>query len=373
MSSMEALSAVAGPFFVGMGHPKSSLDFKDLRKIFYSGRLGRHPIIQARNGVASDPPPVRCQMKGANRMEAAVKRKRSSGIEKMERNWGLLLAAPAVLGFLMFTLGPMVTSFWFSLTDWSIGKDYAFVGVDNYGTMVTEDKLFGKSLFVTTYYTIGSVPLVMIGAFLVALLLNQKVKGLSWFRTIFYLPVLVPSIANTMLWLWMFNPDFGLLNSVLEAVGLHGQQWIYREGSAIPSLILMSSWGLGNAAVIFLAGLQGVPSHLYEAVEVDGGGVLRKLWHVTLPAMTPTIFFNLVMALIGTFQSFNEAYIMTEGGPNNSTLFYVYYLYRTAFTDTNIGYASSLAWVLFLVILVLSAFVFATSKKWVYYEGGGNG
>lgn len=305
-------------------------------------------------------------------MRGIRKRKRSSGIERMERNWGLLLAGPAILGFLIFTLGPMVTSFGFSLTDWSIGGDLNYVGFDNYHTMMTEDKLFSKSLFVTTYYTIGSVPLIMIGAFLVALLLNQKVKGLSWFRTIFYLPVLVPSIANTMLWLWMFNPDFGMLNSVLEAFGLPGQQWIYRESSAIPSLILMSSWGIGNAAVIFLAGLQGVPAHLYEAVEIDGGGSLKKLWHVTLPSMTPTIFFNLIMALIGTFQSFNEAYIMTEGGPNNSTLFYVYYLYRTAFTDTNIGYASALAWVLFLVILVLSVFVFMTSKKWVYYEGGSN-
>lgn len=290
----------------------------------------------------------------------------------MERNWGILLAAPAMIGFLLFTLIPMIASLGFSLTDWNIGGSFSFIGLENYKTMLTEDKLFSKSLFVTIYYTLGSVPLVMAGAFFIAMLLNQKVKGLSIFRTIFYLPVLVPSVANTMLWLWMFNPDFGLLNTILGSVGISGQQWIYSESTSIPSLMLMSTWGLGNAAVIFLAGLQGVPAHLYEAVEVDGGGPLRKLWHVTIPMMTPTIFFNLVMALINTFQVFNEAYIMTEGGPNNSTLFYVYYLFRTAFKDSQMGYACALAWGLFLIILFLSSLIFLTSRKWVYYEGGEN-
>lgn len=303
-------------------------------------------------------------------MQAITNRKKRSGIERMERNWGVILAIPAMLGFLMFTLGPMIASLGFSLTDWNIGGEFSFIGLENYKTAFTEDKLFNKSLFVTIYYTFCSVPLVMCGAFLVAMLLNQKVKGLSIFRTIFYLPVLVPSVANTMLWLWMFNPDFGLLNSILGSFGISGQQWIYHEQTSIPSLVLMSTWGLGNAAVIFLAGLQGVPSHLYEAVEVDGGGALSKLRHVTVPMMTPTIFFNLVMALINTFQIFNEAYIMTEGGPNNSTLFYVYYLYRTAFTDTKMGYASALAWVLFIVILLITSILFLTSKRWVYYEGG---
>lgn len=303
-------------------------------------------------------------------MTIAVKR-RSSGVERMERNWGILLALPAMLGFLVFSLGPIIASFWFSLTSWNIGGESQFIGMDNYNTMFTEDKLFSKSLFVTTYYSLGSVPLIIIASFFVAILLNQKVKGLSIFRTLFYLPVLVPSVANTMLWLWMFNPDFGMLNSLLSYVGIPGSNWIYASKTAIPSLILMSTWTLGNAAVIFLAGLQGVPSHLYEAVEVDGGGALNKFWHITIPAMTPTIFFNLVMALITTFQVFNEAYIMTQGGPNNSTLFYVFYLYRTAFTEGNIGYACALAWILFLVIMIFTMIIFVTSKKWVYYEGGG--
>ncbi|MBS4219144.1 sugar ABC transporter permease [Bacillus sp. FJAT-49711] len=297
-------------------------------------------------------------------------KKTRSGLYVSERRWGILLALPAILGFLIFTFGPMVASLFFSLTDWEIGGEYTFIGLDNYKTMLTEDPLFKKSLGATLYYSLGSVPLVIIVAFIVSLLLNQKVKGLSIFRTIYYLPVIVPSIASTMLWLWIYNPDFGLFNSMLKMVGLPGMQWIYDEKTAVPSLILMSTWGIGNSAVIFLAGLQGIPTHLFEAVDIDGGNAFHKLLYVTIPSMTPTIFFNLIMSLIGTLQVFNEAYIMTAGGPNNSTLFYVYYLFRTAFQETKMGYASALAWVLFLIIMVLTMIVFKSSKSWVYYEGG---
>ncbi|WP_414693778.1 carbohydrate ABC transporter permease [Paenibacillus sp.] len=296
---------------------------------------------------------------------------RLSGIARMERKWGILFALPAMLGFIIFVAGPMIASLIFSMTDWSIGSDMKFTGLENYRTMTAEDPLFSKSLFVTLYYTIGSVPLGIMAAFLIAMLLNQKVKGLAIFRTVYYLPVLVPSIANSMLWLWLFNPDFGLFNSMLRSVGLPGSQWIYSETAAIPSLILMSTWGVGNAAVIFLAGLQGVPGHLYEAVEVDGGGALRKFWHVTLPSMTPTIFFNVIMGMIGTLQVFDQAYVMTNGGPNNATLFYIFYLYRKAFSEAQMGYAAALAWVLFLIIMALTALVFRSSRFWVYYEGEG--
>jgi multiple sugar transport system permease protein len=298
-------------------------------------------------------------------------RRKMSGIARMERNWGLLFALPAILGFIIFVFGPMVASLIFSLTDWSIGSEVHFVGLQNYKTMATGDPLFSKSLFVTLYYTLGSVPLGIMASFLIAMLLNQKVRGLAFFRTVYYLPVLVPSIANSMLWLWLFNPDFGLFNSMLRGIGLSGSQWIYSEAMAVPSLILMSTWGVGNAAVIFLAGLQGVPGHLYEAVEVDGGGMLRKFWHVTLPSMTPTIFFNVIMGMIGTLQVFDQAYVMTNGGPNNSTLFYIFYLYRKAFAEAQMGYAAALAWVLFLIILALTAIVFRSSRFWVYYEGEG--
>ncbi|WP_138752183.1 carbohydrate ABC transporter permease [Paenibacillus sinopodophylli] len=294
-----------------------------------------------------------------------------SGLLKMERRWGMLLALPVTLGLLLFAIGPIIASFGFSLTDWQIGGQSSFVGLDNYKTIVTNDPVFTKSLFVTVYYVLATVPVAIIAAFGLAMLLNRKVKGLSIFRTIFFLPSIVPRIASTMLWLWLFNPDFGLLNSMIEFVGLPGSQWIYAEETAIPSIALMSVWGVGNYMIIFLAGLQSVPAHLYEAVEVDGGGAWRKFYHVTLPSMTPTIFFNMVMMQIGAFQSFDSVYVMTQGGPNNATLLYVVYLYRVAFTETKIGYASALSWILFIIIVVLTLITFKTSRKWVYYEGGG--
>ncbi|MEV0381321.1 sugar ABC transporter permease [Nonomuraea sp. NPDC050643] len=293
-----------------------------------------------------------------------------SGQRRMERRWGLLMAVPAILGFLIFTAGPMVASFVFSLTDWQIGGTPSFVGLDNY-TAMAADELFWTSLSATTYYTLGAVPLVLIVSFAVAMLLNQKVRGLSLWRTIFYLPTLVPAIANVVLWIWIFNPDFGLLNSLLRQAGLPSGQWIYDEATAIPSLVIMSTWGFGNTMVIFLAGLQGVPKHLYEAVSIDGGGAWRRFWHVTLPMMTPTIFYNLVVGVVGTFQVFNQAYVMTEGGPNNATLFYVYYLFRIAFRESEMGYASALAWVLFMIIVVITFLMFRNARRWVYYEMAG--
>lgn len=300
----------------------------------------------------------------------ASRRARTSGLMRSQQRWGVLLALPALLGFVLFTVGPMLASFGFSLTDWTIGAAPKYLGLGNYAQLA-RDPLFYKSLANTLYYALGSVPLLLVVAFAAALLLNRQIRGRALFRTIYYLPVLVPSIANALLWLWMFNPDNGLLNGALRAAGLPGAQWIYDERTAIPSLILMSVWGFGNAAVIFLAGLQGVPRQLYEAVEVDGGGALSKLRHVTLPMMTPTIFFNLVIGLIGAFQAFDQAYIMTQGGPSNATLFYVFYLYRTAFSESRMGYASALAWLLFLVILVATLLVFRSARNWVYYEGEG--
>ncbi|GAA3223119.1 carbohydrate ABC transporter permease [Nonomuraea helvata] len=291
-------------------------------------------------------------------------------MRRLETRWGILMALPAILGFVIFTIGPMVASAFFSLTDWTIGASPSFIGLDNYATMV-KDELFWKSLSTTAYYTLGAVPLVLIVSFVVALLLNQKVRGLAVWRTIFYLPTLVPAIANVVLWIWIFNPDFGLLNSLLREGGLPGSQWIYGESTAVPSMIIMSTWGFGNTMVIFLAGLQGVPRHLYEAVSIDGGGVWRRFWHVTLPMMTPTIFYNLVVGVVGTFQVFNQAYVMTEGGPNHATLFYVYYLFRKAFTESEMGYASALAWTLFMIIMVVTFLMFRNARRWVYYEMAG--
>jgi multiple sugar transport system permease protein len=282
----------------------------------------------------------------------------------------VLLALPAILGFAIFTVGPMIASFVFSLTDWVIGAPFHFVGLKNYATLGS-DEMFWKSLTVTTYYTLGSVPLVLLVGFVVAMLVNQGMKGQSLWRTIYYLPTLVPAVASAVLWIWIFNPDFGLFNSILSSFGMPTSNWIYDEASAVPSLILMSMWGFGNAMVIFLAGLQGVPTQLYEAVSIDGGNAWDKFRHITLPFMTPTIFYNLVTGIIGTFQVFNQAYIMTQGGPNNSTMFYIYYLYRVAFNQSDIAYASTLAWVLFGIVLVITVMLFRNARHWVYYEMGG--
>ncbi|OIV36337.1 ABC transporter permease [Mangrovactinospora gilvigrisea] len=288
----------------------------------------------------------------------------------MERRWGIGLALPVVVGFVLFTVGPMIASFVISLTDWTIGGKVRWVGFGNYRAMFGSDDLFSKSLGVTLYYTLLAVPLGLAIAFGASLLLNRDVRGRGLFRVLFYLPVLVPSVASAVLWTWVYNPDFGLLNQLLRAAHLPTSQWIYSDTMAIPSLAIMSAWGFGNATVIFLAGLQGVPRHLYEAIDVDGGGAWAKFRYITVPMMTPTIFYNLVMGLIATFQVFNEAYLMTSGGPDNATLFYNYYLWRTAFSDGRLGYASALAWVLFLIVVVATALVFRSARRWVYYETG---
>ena len=309
------------------------------------------------------------EVQQAGKSEQAARK----GLSRQRRNealWGLLCVAPAILGFVLWQLGPIVASLLIAFTDWNVASTPRWIGLDNFRQMFTQDPLFWKSLGVTLYYALGSVPLGMVFAFFLAILLNQKIRGLQVFRTIFYLPSIVPLIASSVLWLWLFNPDFGLLNAAADFLHLPRSQWIFGEASVIPSLILMSLWAVGPMMIIFLAGLQGVPKQLYEAVDVDGGNRLHKLWHITVPMMTPTILFNLILAIISAMQTFIQAYIMTQGGPNNASLFYVLYLYRKAFQESDMGYASALAWVLFVLIAALSFFVLRTSNRWVYYEGG---
>lgn len=294
--------------------------------------------------------------------------RRSVSMSRMEARWGVAMAAPAILGFLLWQLGPMLASFLISFTDWSVVSSPRFIGISNFHRMFTDDPLFYKSLYATAYYTFFSVPLGIAAAFGVATLLNQKVKGLAIFRTIFYLPSVVPAVANSVLWLWLFNPDFGLLNTILGFFGVPRLLWIYDEAQVIPSLVLMSIWGMGNTMIIFLAGLQGVPQQYYEAADIDGANGWQKWLHITIPMISPVIFFNLVMGIIGTFQVFAQAYIMTDGGPNNSSLFMVYYLFQNAFLYGRMGYACALAWVLFLIILLFTVIVFRSSSSWVYYE-----
>jgi len=223
-------------------------------------------------------------------------------------------------------------------------------------------------LKVTTTYTAISVPLTMVLAFLLALLMNTKVRGITVFRTIYYMPSIVPAVANAVLWAWILNSEFGLLNAFLHFLGLPKIMWLQEPEWALPALILMSLWSLGGPMVIYLAGLQGIPNEFYEAAEIDGAGGWAKLWHVTIPLMSPVIFFNFIMGVIGTFQVFTAGYLITNGGPQNATLFYVLYLYRNAFQYLRMGYAAALAWVLALVIMGLTALIFRGLGGRVYYE-----
>ena len=283
---------------------------------------------------------------------------------------GVLCVTPAVLGFFFWQLGPILGSLFIAFTDWTVANTPNWIGIQNFQRIFLQDELFFKSLSVTAIYALVSVPLSMLFAFLLALLLNQKMKGRAVFRTIFYLPSTVPVIASSVLWLWLFNPEFGFLNAILSSFGIPKQQWIYDENTVLPSLIIMSLWGVGPMMIIFLAGLGGIPKDLYEAVEVDGGKAIHKLWYITIPMMTPTILFNLILSTIETSQVFTQPYVMTQGGPNNASLLYVLYLYRKAFQEYEMGYASALAWIFFVIIAAISFFILRTSKRWVYYEGG---
>lgn len=297
--------------------------------------------------------------------------RRFSSQRRREALWGMLCVAPAVLGFVLWDGGPMVASLVIAFTDWTIYGDPNWVGTANFEQMFVSDHLFWQSLKVTILFSLGSVPLRIVVAFALALLLNQPLRGQPIVRTIFYLPSLVPLVASSVLWLWMFEPQFGLLNALLNPLGLPRLQWIYDSSTVLPSLMLMGLWDIGPMMIVFLAGLQGVPRHLYEAVEVDGGNAWHRLWHITIPMLTPTILFNLVLSIIASLQTFIQPYVMTQGGPNNASLFYVLYLYRKAFAESQMGYAAALAWVLFVVIAALSVLVFRSSSRWVFYESEG--
>jgi multiple sugar transport system permease protein len=281
---------------------------------------------------------------------------------------GWLFASPWIIGFVVWTLGPMLASLGFAFTDWDLLSPPRWAGLRNIQDMLG-DELVRKSLIVTTIYAVTSVPLQIALGLGLALLMNMPIRGLRFYRTAFYLPSVLSGVAVAMLWQWIFSPEFGLVNSMLAYIGVHGPSWLGDERWALPSLVLMSLWGVGAGTIIYLAGLQGIPTDLYEAATVDGAGGWARFRHITLPMMTPVIFFQLVVGIIAALQIFTQAYIMTKGGPNNATLFMLLYLYRNAFEFFRMGYASALAWVLFLYILVLTLLVFRWSAVWVYYEG----
>jgi len=286
---------------------------------------------------------------------------------------GLLFASPYLAGFLLFTLYPLVATVYYSFCHYNVVTPPVWAGLDNYREMfaLSPDNLFWKSLWNTLYFTVFSVPLGLALAIGLALLLNQKVWGIAAYRTVFFLPSIVPLVASAVLWLWVLDPGSGLINSTLGALGIAGPGWIADEYWSKPSLVLMSLWGVGGAMVIFLAGLADVPQSLYEVAEIDGAGRFRKFWNVTLPMLTPTILFNLVIGLIGAFQYFTQVFVMTagKGTPNDTTMFYALYLYKSAFNYLRMGYASAMAWILFLIILAATLGVLASSKRWVHYYG----
>lgn len=282
---------------------------------------------------------------------------------------GYFFVAPFFVGFVLFTLGPFIASLVLSFTSWGLFGAPKFVGLQNYQQILTDDPSFSTSIVVTLYYMVGHIPLAMALAFAVALLLNQQVWGMPLFRTLYYLPAVTASVATAILWAWLFDPTFGLIDQVLALFGIKGPNWLGVTTWAMPAFILMSLWSIGEMMVIYLAALQGVPQTLHEAAAIDGAGRWMRLRHVTIPMMTPAIFLTLILQIIGSFQVFTSAFILTNGGPGNATLFYVLYLYQSAFQNFRMGYASALAWILFVIIMVFTLFQVWLSRRWVYYEG----
>lgn len=280
-----------------------------------------------------------------------------------------LCISPWLVGFLAFVLGPMIASLAISFTSWDLLSPARFIGLRNYEKMLARDPLFWQSLKVTALYTLAYVPSDLTGGLFVALLMNQRVPGISIFRTIFFLPTVLSGVAFVVVWMWLLHPDAGLINATLAQLGLQGPRWLSDPHTALLALWLMSLWGVGRTAVIYLAGLKGIPKDLHEAAALDGANAWHAFWSITIPMLTPTIFFNLVLSIISTFQTFTSAFVATNGGPLDSTLFYVLYLYRQAFQFFNMGYASAMAWVLFAIVLVLTLLVVRSGRSWVYYEG----
>jgi multiple sugar transport system permease protein len=279
---------------------------------------------------------------------------------------GMAFISPWLIGFACLTLLPILLSLYYSLCDYSLVQEPVFIGLTNYRDLA-QDAVFWKALRNTLYYASLALPAGLLVSLGLAMLLNVKMPGQAVWRTIIFLPSLVPIVASAMLWMWLFNAKLGLINSMLAMFGIAGPGWLTSTSWAMPALALMSLWGVGHAVVIYLAGLQDVPRELYEAAEIDGAGVWSRIWHVTLPMLSPVIFFNLIMSIIGTLQVFDVPYIMTGGGPARSTYFITMYLYDSAFNYLQMGYASAMAWIMLLVALALTGLAFWSSRRWVHY------
>lgn len=294
-----------------------------------------------------------------------------------ELAWGLGFVLPWMVGFLAFTLFPVVSSLYYSLTDYTLVRPPQWTGLSNYAALM-RDRVFYESLYNTLYMVAIGLPLHLVWALALAMLLAPPRAGIGLFRTLFYLPTVLPVVAATLLWRWMLNPTYGIVNTALAFLGLPEPGWLVDPAWAKPALILMGMWGVGGTVVIYLAALRDVPRELYEAADIDGASWWRKTFSITLPMISPVLFFTLVVHVIGYFQYFTQAYVFSAtgyggqlavGGPRNSTLFYALYLYLNAFRFFKMGVASAMAWILFLILVLATLLLFRTSSRWVYYGG----
>lgn len=276
-------------------------------------------------------------------------------------------ASPWIIGFLFLTVLPMVVSLVISFTKWDILTPPIWAGLANYSELFS-DPLFYKSLQVTFTYTIFAVPVFVILSIFVALLLNNKIRMMNFFRTVFYMPAVVSGVVVALVWLWMFNPEFGILNNLLGMVGIQGPKWVYEEAWALPSLVIMSLWNIGGSVIIYLAALQNVPTELYEAASIDGAGWWSRFFHITIPGISPVLLFTTMTGIVGALQTFTPAFIMTNGGPNNATMFYAFYIYKNAFIWHKMGSASAQAWILFILIFLISLMTIRVLGRYTYYD-----
>lgn len=299
-------------------------------------------------------------------------RKKMTRLERSECAGFFAFASPWLLGFLLFMVIPMCASAYIALTNWNLLKAPKFIGLDNFKTLFN-DSLFYKSIGITVKYTIMAVPANVLLSVMIAMLLNKNLKGMSAFRTMFYLPSIISGVVISLVWLWMFQPDYGLLNEIIVKLGFKPSKWIYDEASALNSLVLVSLWNLGTNIVLYLAALQGIPSEQYEAASIDGANAFSRIWHITIPGISPTLLFTTLTGVINAMQTFTQAYVMTDGGPNQATAFYSYYIYSNAFVYRKMGFASAAAWILFFVICIFTFMLLKLSSGKVYYDGGGDG
>lgn len=300
------------------------------------------------------------------------RKKKAMTLRRKESLQGWVFIAPWIIGFLFISGGPILFSLFGSFTNYDVTSQMDFIGFQNYIEMFTDDDLFWISLYNTLYYVFFSVPLTTAGACLLATVLNQGVPGMRLFRTIYYLPAVLSGVGVYLLWMQLLSPSSGLVNTVLAWVGIDGPAWLFDPAWTKPALIFMKLWSLGGGMLLYLASMQGVPKSLYESAEIDGASPFRRFWHITLPMITPVIFFDLVTSTIGGFQIFQEAYVMTEsgdGGPANSLVFFNLHMWNQAFEMFDMGYAMAMSWVLFVIILVLTIINLKLAPRWVHYEG----